>query len=253
MNKKSLIAAAVSAVVVSNAQIVVFTGFNSDGNDNIAFFTTSALSGSAVIRFTDNSWNGSAIGSGGAFVGTESRWSWTAPAGGLSAGAIVLIDNLGTGTLSANTGTVSFQLQNNRGLSATTDAVYAYLGADNAPTSFIGYIANDTAANAGSIANTGLAVGSSAFLLTASTDIGAYTGSRNNLGSISAYQTQVYTIGNWALQSASGDQSIDLTSPDVPFSQTAFTAVPEPSEYAGLAGAGLIGFALWRRRAARKA
>jgi hypothetical protein len=32
-----------------------------------------------------------------------------------------------------------------------------------------------------------------------------------------------------------------------------FSAVPEPGEYAALAGAGLIGFALWRRRMARKA
>jgi len=32
-----------------------------------------------------------------------------------------------------------------------------------------------------------------------------------------------------------------------------FSAVPEPSEYAALAGAGLIGFAVWRRRSVRKA
>jgi hypothetical protein len=31
------------------------------------------------------------------------------------------------------------------------------------------------------------------------------------------------------------------------------TAVPEPSEYAAMAGAGLVGFAIWRRRMARKA
>jgi len=32
-----------------------------------------------------------------------------------------------------------------------------------------------------------------------------------------------------------------------------FSAVPEPSEYAAMAGAGLVGFAIWRRRQARKA
>lgn len=32
-----------------------------------------------------------------------------------------------------------------------------------------------------------------------------------------------------------------------------FSAVPEPSEYAAMAGAGLIGFAVWRRRSVRKA
>jgi hypothetical protein len=32
-----------------------------------------------------------------------------------------------------------------------------------------------------------------------------------------------------------------------------FVAVPEPSEYAAMAGAGLIGFAVWRRRSVRKA
>jgi hypothetical protein len=44
------------------------------------------------------------------------------------------------------------------------------------------------------------------------------------------------------------------TAPDLSVSGTlAAAAVPEPSEYAAMAGAGLVGFAIWRRRMARKA
>jgi hypothetical protein len=42
------------------------------------------------------------------------------------------------------------------------------------------------------------------------------------------------------------------TASDLSVSGT-LTAVPEPSEYAAMAGAGLVGFAIWRRRMARKA
>jgi hypothetical protein len=47
---------------------------------------------------------------------------------------------------------------------------------------------------------------------------------------------------------------LNATGADDGLAVDAFTAaVPEPSEYAAMAGAGLIGFAIWRRRMARKA
>ena len=54
--------------------------------------------------------------------------------------------------------------------------------------------------------------------------------------------------GTWYLF----DLAPTSTAADLSISGT-LTAVPEPSEYAAMAGAGLIGFAVWRRRQARKA
>jgi len=57
----------------------------------------------------------------------------------------------------------------------------------------------------------------------------------SNLGTTAAYGTG--GTGRFDMVSVSGT----------------FSAVPEPSEYAAMAGAGLVGFAIWRRRMARKA
>jgi len=58
------------------------------------------------------------------------------------------------------------------------------------------------------------------------------------------------TSGTWYVW----DIAPTSTAPDISVSGTlALTAVPEPSEYAAMAGAGLVGFAIWRRRMARKA
>lgn len=243
MKLKLLISTAVFAVV-SNAQIVMFTGFNADGTDGFAFFPVSSIAGGTSIFFEDNEWNGSAIGAGGAFNTGEGRITWTAPGGGVDAGVIVQVQGA-SATPSVNLGSVSGTVA----LGNSDEALYAYFGTAGSPTSFAGYIANEVAATAGSIANTGLVDGTSAFNITLDRDVGAYGGLRNNQTSFSEYQTQVYTLSNWTFGDGTGDQSGSF----VPFSETAFTTVPEPSDYAALTGAGLIGFALWRRRAARKA
>jgi hypothetical protein len=68
----------------------------------------------------------------------------------------------------------------------------------------------------------------------------------------SAYQNLTtateFRLYGWGASASGGTFSVNSFT----FNGTV-SAVPEPSEYAGLAGAGLIGFALWRRRAARKA
>ena len=67
-------------------------------------------------------------------------------------------------------------------------------------------------------------------------------GSFANLGSGVEFRIYGFTAeaagGTWRLSSASGGVGVEVYG----------SAVPEPHEYAMLAGLGLIGFALWRRR-----
>jgi hypothetical protein len=46
---------------------IAFVGFNADGNDGFAFIVIDPIAAGSIIRFSDNEWNGLAIGSGGAF------------------------------------------------------------------------------------------------------------------------------------------------------------------------------------------
>ncbi|MBN8921424.1 MAG: hypothetical protein J0H62_12435 [Rhizobiales bacterium] len=51
---------------------IAFTGFNADGNDNLAFVLLEDIAAGTVINFTDNAYVS------GKFVLGESAWSWTA-------------------------------------------------------------------------------------------------------------------------------------------------------------------------------
>lgn len=195
---------------------IAFTGFNSDDNDNIAFVALVNLPAGQIIRFTDDEWNGQPIGSGGAFTDTgESEFFWTAPAGGVNAGTIVRIDNLGTGTIAASTGSVAFTNSGNRGLSNDNDMLYAYEGTSRNPSSFLAAIGNHSSSAHYVVAGTGLTTGSTSILLPDSQDAGAYTGSRSSQTSFAAYLPLIGNTGNWNLQSNGNNV--------IPFSTTSFT------------------------------
>jgi predicted extracellular nuclease/2',3'-cyclic-nucleotide 2'-phosphodiesterase (5'-nucleotidase family) len=199
---------------------IAFTGFNADGNDNLAFVALETLSAGTVIHFTDNEWLGANFNSG------ESGWSWTATAD-VTMGSIVTLDMLGSGTATSNLGTVTFFDDTNRGIAASDEMIYAYVGTTASPTAFLAAIANDGfAISGGTLAGTGLTVGTNAIDLgsvDADADIAAYSGPRDGLATHSAYLSGINTAANWATQDASGDQSADGVAPDVPFSTAAFT------------------------------
>jgi hypothetical protein len=48
---------------------IAFTGFNADGNDNLAFVALETIAAGTVITFTDNEWGGSSFNTG------ESTWT----------------------------------------------------------------------------------------------------------------------------------------------------------------------------------
>jgi hypothetical protein len=204
---------------------IAFVGFNADGNDDLAFVTFVDIGAGETIFFSDNEWNGTG------WVDTnENAWSWTATSSVIP-GTIITISNIGAGAVSSNLGTVVIPIAgmgSNRGLSASGETVYAYLGTASVPTVFLTAIANDGNVSAnGSLANTGLTFGLNAIDLSpisAGEDIGTYTGPRIGQPTLSDYRALVNSTANWITQDGSGDQGIDTVAPDVPFSTTAFTA-----------------------------
>lgn len=198
---------------------IAFTGFNADGNDDLAFVALVPVLETDSIYFTDNPWNGSDVGAGGAFSGTEGVIRWTAPAGGLAAGSVVTLNSLSTTGRSASTGTLT-SVSGSFALGASGETVYAYQGSPLVPSGFLAVIATQT-----SDPTTGTGLGAQHIVQFASTiDIAAYTGSRSDQSSYDGYLTPlVDTTTNWVTQDGGGDQSIDETPPDLPFDTASFT------------------------------
>jgi len=201
---------------------IAFVGFNADGNDNIAFVALVDIGSGEQIIFEDNEWNGTT------FVDTnEGAFSWTATSI-VPAGTIVRIDNIGSGAIAASTGTAATPVTGrgtNRGIGASGETIYAYQGSAAAPT-FITAVTNGgfVVAN-GVLSNTGLTAGTNAIDLSVvdpDADIAAYNGTRSGQASFSSYLTLINNPANWLTQDGTGDQSIDGTPPDVPFSSTVF-------------------------------
>ncbi len=201
---------------------IAFVGFNADGNDNIAFVALVDINPGEVIIFEDNEWNGTN------WIDTnEGAFSWTATSL-VTAGTIVRIDNIGSGTIAASTGTAATGITGrggNRGIGANDETIYAYQGSAASPT-FITAIASGGFSSAnGVLTGTGLTAGTNAidFLnVDDDVDIAAYNGFRNGQANFASYLPLINNPANWQTQDATGDQSIDGTAPDVPFSSTAF-------------------------------
>lgn len=239
---------AVSANSTSAANIA-FTGFNADGVDNLAFVTLETLAPSTTIFFTDQEWNGSPIGGGGAFNTGEQGFSWTSPVFPLAAGTVITLDDMTNPTTIANFGSVSVHDGFNRGIGNSDESVYAYFGGAYAPTSFLAIIGNEVEAISGSTVGTGAGVNK--LHIPGDEDIMAYVGPRSGLTSFADYLPYLLDSSNWITQDGSGDQSIDGTAPNIPFNSTPFTIVPEPTALS-LGALGLLGLIFRQRLVARR-
>jgi VCBS repeat-containing protein len=210
--------------MLSAAGDIAFTGYNADGTDDLAFVTFVPIGVGETIYFADNEWNGTAFNTGESYA----IWTATTP---VAAGTVITLSNF-TGGATASTGTlapVSVPLSANRGLAASGETVYAYLGTSaTTPTVFLSAIANDAeSASTGLLTNTGLTYGTYAINLAgidAGADVAAYVGARSGEASLSAYRALINNPVNWISQDGTGDQHVDGTSPDVPFSTAAFSA-----------------------------
>ncbi|BCU76454.1 PEP-CTERM sorting domain-containing protein [Luteolibacter sp. LG18] len=231
----------------AHAASIQFTAINAD-EDGWAVVTLQDITPGTTIYFTDNEWNGSAIGSGGAFNTGESYFQWASGATAITAitaGTVIRFSAVDTTSLAATVGTLSRATvsgSTNYGISQSADTIYAYLGtAADTPTQFLAAIATTTfSAAEGVITSTGLTLGATAIQLNIGTggDYAEYTGARTGQTTFAGYQSAVGNIANW---NNPGDGNFASTEPNT----TAFTVVPEPS--AALIG-GLGVFALIRRR-----
>ncbi|MTJ14179.1 hypothetical protein FJR11_16645 [Anabaena sp. UHCC 0187] len=205
---------------------IAFVGFNADGNDNIAFVALVNINPGEVIIFEDNEWNGTA------WVDTnEGAFSWTTSSL-VTAGTIVRMDNIGNGTITASTGTVvdasllSPSRGTNRGIGAGDEVIYAYQGSAASPTFITAIASGGFNVTNGLLTNTGLTAGLNALDLSTlddDADVAAFNGTRSGQANFAAYLPIINNPTNWIAQDGTGDQSIDNTAPDVPFSSTAFT------------------------------
>lgn len=203
---------------------IAFVGFNADGNDGFAFIVIDPIAAGTIIRFTDNEWNGLAIGAGGAFNTGEGSLSWTNGGSDLAAGTIVeLLDISLAGSRSANIGTIS---GGTPALGNSSEAIYAFIGAsETAPTTFLSAVTNENGgfitAASGSLAGTGLVAGSTALVLprTDGADVAAYDPlvGGTSFASRAVALLAFNTTGNFVAQSGTGDQNNDGTAPDAPF------------------------------------
>ena len=200
---------------------IAFTGFNADGNDDLAFVALVPIAATDTIHFTDNEWNGLPMTSGGLFTGSEGYLTWTAPAGGVAAGTVVSLNALATTGRNASVGTV-IRTGGTFNLGADAETVYAYQGNPQAPTGFLAMIATHSG---DSTVSTSLSAAHILYLPN-DKDIAAYKGPRSGETSFAAYLAQIGNIdGNWISEDATGDQHNNTIAPDVPFDATSFTIV----------------------------
>lgn len=202
-----------------NAGEIMLVGFNSDGTDGFAFITFVPLATSTQIHFSDNEWNGSAIGSGGAFNDlNEGEMTWQNTTGNtISAGTIIKVT--GTNTFAptpiATLGTISGTAID---LANSNEVLYAFLGSNaSTPTLFLSAIANSGfSAGNGQLTNTGLTAGTNAVSFTLGEDVMVYNGSKICASTIAVCATVIATTTNWVTQDGAGDQSTDSVVPDFP-------------------------------------
>ncbi len=244
----SVLLAAVSSAHAQSAGGLMFTSLNTD-EDGWSMVALANLPANTRVFFNDNEWNGSAIGSGGAFNTGESAFQWVSGASVISAGTVIRFSATDASTRAASIGTFTAVSSTNLGLSASADTVYAYLGTSlTAPTTFITAITNSTNVVESNLAGTGLAYGTTATQLGNSADFGEYNGVRSGLQTFGAYQPLVADTANWVMDTTNGNYA--LTVPNT--TNFSVQPIPEPSELAFMmAGFGLVGLIAGRRRSAR--
>ncbi|MDX2067708.1 MAG: SdiA-regulated domain-containing protein, partial [Haliscomenobacter sp.] len=204
---------------------IAFVGYNADGNDGFAFIALNKIPAGTVIHFQDNEWNGSAIGSGGAFNTGEGSTTWTNGGSDITPGTVVeLLNTSNSGSRAVNIGTLS---GGTLSFSGSGESIFAFLGTNaTTPSSFLAAITSNNggfsgATTSGLLTGTDLTAGSTALVLpgTGGADVAAYnpTAGGSSFASKGTALSAFNNPSNWVAQDASGDQDADATSPDAPF------------------------------------
>ena len=138
---------------------IAFIGFNADASDGFAFIAIDAIAAGAVIRFSDNEWNGLPVGAGGAFNSGEGGLTWTNTGAEIPAGTVVeLVNTSVPATRSANFGTIS---GGSVALGNSDESIFAFVGSsESVAETFLTAVTNTnggftTATGSGLLAGTG--------------------------------------------------------------------------------------------------
>jgi hypothetical protein len=197
---------------------LMFVGFNADGSDAFAVVTLVDVSANSTFYFSDNEWNGSPIGSGGAFVTlTEGEMTWQTGAAVINAGTIITFNEVGAAS-NPGFGSSIGSISGNINLNADDEVLYMYEGTDDeTPTLFISAIANSgfNMGN-GTLAGTGLTSGVNAIGISSGDDVLIYNGSTICATTLAFCAAQIADVSNWISEDGSGDQSNNSIAPDFP-------------------------------------
>lgn len=206
-----------SLLLAQTAGDIAVIGFNADGNDDLAIVTLAEIPANRTIFLRDDEWSGTAFRDA-----AESSYAWNTGATPIPAGTVIIFTDITNGP-TVNIGSIAPVNATNRGTAGSDEAIFLYLGTDvNTPTTFLHVVATGTVATAiGSLDGTGMIAGTTALLLKSGTDIGQYKGPRTGLDK-NGYLAAINDLNNWDFQDASGDQSKDGTTPDLPFNATPF-------------------------------
>ena len=188
---------------------ILFICFNAD-SDSFGFVALADIPAGEIIYFTDQEWDDSIDG----FGDGEGDIIWTAPAAGLTAGEVVLIEDINSAEsppLVTGGGTVTQTGSTN--LSSSDDTIYAYQGPEvRQPVTFLASIANH---EGDSIINTGLTAGVDALFLETSADYGEYTEARTGQSRIAGYAPLIANIAsNWTVIVGEANETIICDSSD---------------------------------------
>ena len=203
-----------SQAQLTTAGDIAFTGFNADGDDDIAFVTFKDIPANTQIIFCDSEWNGTSFGT------DEGDFTWSSGSTIIPEGTVVAFNSI-SATITPSIGTII--INNAGGLSSSSDAMFAFLGiSPRTVTTMLAAISNSST-GFGDLTNSGLTIGSTAILLPEGTDIANYNGPRTGLA-INNYLSELNTASNWQTEDTSADDSGNGTAPDLPFNTMAFNS-----------------------------
>ena len=199
-----------------NAGDLMFIGYHADGDEGIAFITLIDLP-DTTIYFTDNEWNGSAIGAGGDFNNlNEGILSWSS-GGSISAGTVVIIEQASLASVNSSVGSVSRTNFFDPGNS--NEVIYMYLGnSATDPTLFISAIAND-GFGFGTLNGTGLTAGINAIDIFADTglqDEDVMVFDCNCAGNTPTTAAVIANGNNWVTEDSNENNHNNRTYPNFP-------------------------------------
>lgn len=191
---------------------IAFSAFNADGDDDFAIVTFVDIPANTSIRFTDTEWNGTAL------VDGEADYEWNTGANLITSGTIITFSNISENTRTVSIGSI---IGKPGGLSGSSEAIFAYLGTERNPITFIAAVANSTTAY-GSLTNTGLIDGLTAITYPSGTDIAQYNGIKTGLDK-NGFLIEMSKLENYDLQDSGDDDHTDGIAPDTPFNTTSFS------------------------------